>query len=152
RWGLLAACPRVIEELFPAACHVTAYATEHLPGLVSPLDQRSGVLPGLTAAAVLLDGDDAGVLGHPVGVEHAGQVVDFVGDEPCYAAFERGDVGAAVCVLVHDLDGEWPGYCVAHVKEAQASLVLFVLLAEVVDDLRVQQRDGLPARGADNSA
>ena len=39
-----------------------------------------GVLPGLAAAAVLLDGDDAGGVGHAVGVEHASEVVDFVGD------------------------------------------------------------------------
>ena len=61
-------------------------------------------MPGLAAAAVLLDGDDAGGVGHVVGVEHAGEVVDFVGDESCDAAFEHGEVGAAVDVLMLDLD------------------------------------------------
>ena len=63
-----------------------------------------GVLPGLSAAAVLLDGDEAGGVGHAVGVEDTGEVVDFVGDESSDAAFEHGEVGAAVDVLVLDLD------------------------------------------------
>jgi hypothetical protein len=58
----------------------------------------------LAAAAVLLDGDEVGGVGHAVGVEHAGEVVDFVGDESGDAAFEHGEVGAAVDVLVFDLD------------------------------------------------
>jgi hypothetical protein len=72
----------------------------------------------LAAAAVLLDGDDIGAVGHAVGVEHAGEVVDLVGDESGEAAFEHGDVGAAVGVLVFDLEAEGSGYFAADVEEA----------------------------------
>lgn len=50
--------------------------------------------------------------------EHAGEVVDFVGHESSDAAFEHGEVGAAVDVLVFDLDAQWSRYFAADVEEA----------------------------------
>src|SRR3978361_446011 len=112
----------------------------------------SRVLPGLAAAAVLLDGDHVDAVGHVVGVEDAGEVVDFVGDEPGDAALEHGGVGAAVYVLMLDLDAERSGDLAAYVEEAQASFVLLVLIVGLVDDLWVQQCDDLAARCADNGS
>ena len=93
----------------------------------------SRVVPRLAAASVLLNRDQAGALGHAIGVEHAGEVVNLVGDESGDAALEHRDVVAAVNVLVLDLDTQRPGHLATNVKEAQAALVLLVLLVGLVD-------------------
>ncbi len=61
-------------------------------------------MPGLTAAGVLLDRDDVGAAGHSVGVEHSGEMINFVGNESSNTTFEHCDVGAAVRVLMLDVE------------------------------------------------
>jgi hypothetical protein len=93
--------------------------------LVRVTDPQLQVIP-LTALAVLANRDGFSAWGHPVGVEHAVQVVDLVGDQAGRAPVEDGDAAGAIEVLVLDVDREGAVHDASDVEEAQAALVLLV--------------------------
>jgi hypothetical protein len=92
------------------------------------------VSPLVAGTAVLADGNWLGTGSHALAAEYAVQVVHLVGREPGRAVLECRDALRAVNFLMLDLDPARPGHHAAHVKEAQTSFVLLVLLSRLLDD------------------
>ncbi len=66
-------------------------------------------------------------------------MVDLVGDESGDAPFEDGDAAFACDVLVLDVDHERTGDQTAYIEEAQAALVLLIVIFTGFNDLWIEQ-------------